>query len=96
MISSILLQVLGLFKLALFARIIIDYIRMFARNWRPNSFLIAVFEFIYAITDPPMKFIRRFVPPLRLGGVAIDLAFIVLLIAIGFVESLIRAFLGGI
>lgn len=96
MISSILLQVLGLFKLALFARIIIDYVRMFARNWRPNSFLIAVFEFIYAITDPPMKFIRRFVPPLRLGGVAIDLAFIVLLIAIGFVESLIRAFLGGI
>jgi len=96
MISSILLQVLGLFKLALFARIIIDYVRMFARNWRPNSFLIAVFEFIYAITDPPMKFVRRFVPPLRLGGVAIDLAFIVLLIAIGFVESLIRAFLGGI
>jgi YggT family protein len=96
MISSILLQVLGLFKLALFARIIIDYVRMFARNWRPNSFLIALFEFIYAITDPPMKFIRRFVPPLRLGGVAIDLAFIVLLIAIGFVESLIRAFLGGI
>lgn len=96
MISSILLQALGLFKLALFARIIIDYVRMFARNWRPNSFLIAVFEFIYAITDPPMKFIRRFVPPLRLGGVAIDLAFIVLLIAIGFVESLIRAFLGGI
>ncbi len=96
MISSILLQVLGLFKLALFARIIIDYVRMFARNWRPNSFLIAVFEFINAITDPPMKFIRRFVPPLRLGGVAIDLAFIVLLIAIGFVESLIRAFLGGI
>lgn len=96
MISSILLQILGFYKLVLFARIIIDYVRIFARNWRPNSFLMAVFEFIYALTDPSMKFVGRFVPPLRLGGVALDLSFIVLLIAIGLLESVIRAFLGGI
>ena len=96
MISSILLQILGFYKLVLFARIIIDYVRIFARNWRPNSFMLAVFEFIYALTDPPMKFVGRFVPTLRLGGVALDLSFIVLLIAIGLLESVIRAFLGGI
>jgi len=89
MITNLLLTVLDLFKYALFIRLIIDYVRIFARNWRPNSFLIAVFEFIYTVTDPPMKFVGRFVPPLRLGGVSLDLSFIVLLIAIGLDKSLV-------
>ena len=89
MISSILLQILGFFKLALFARIIIDYVRMFAKNWRPNSFLLAIFEVIYSITDPPMKFVQRFVPPLRVGGIALDLSFIVILIALSLLQRVI-------
>jgi YggT family protein len=92
-ITSIILQLLGLYKLALFARIIIDYVRMFAKNWRPNSIFLAFFEFIYSITDPPMKFVQRFVPPLRLGGVALDLSFIVLLIAINLLQGAIRVLL---
>ena len=91
MITSIILQILDLFKFALFARIIIDYVRMFAKNWRPNSILLAFFEFIYSITDPAMKYVGRFVPPLRLGGIAIDLSFIVLLIAINLLQNVIRA-----
>ena len=86
MLASILFQILGLFKLALFARIIIDYIRMFARNWRPNAILLAIFEFIYSSTDKPMRFVQRFIPPLRIGGVALDLSFIVLLIAINLAQ----------
>jgi YggT family protein len=66
---------------------------MFARNWRPNSFLLAIFEVIYTVTDPPMRFVQRFVPPLRLGGVALDLSFIVLLIAANIAQTLIRSFL---
>jgi YggT family protein len=93
MLSSILIQLLGLFKLALFARIIIDYARMFKPNWRPGSFLIAIFEFVYSITDKPMQFVQRFVPPLRLGGVAIDLSFIVLLIAINAAQVVTRVIL---
>ncbi len=93
MLSSLLVQLLGLSKLALFARIIIDYVRMFARNWRPNSFLLAIFEVVYSITDRPMRFVQRFVPPLRLGGVAIDLSFIVLLIAINFAQTAIKIIL---
>jgi YggT family protein len=89
MIANLLITVLDLFKYALFARLIIDYVRMFARNWRPNSFLIAVFEVIYSVTDPPMKFVGRFVPPLRLGGVSLDLSFIVLLIAISLVQNIV-------
>ena len=93
MLSSLLVQLLGLFKLALFARIIIDYVRMFARNWRPNAFFLAIFEVNYSITDRPMRFVQRFVPPLRLGGVAIDLSFIVLLIAVNFAQTAIKIIL---
>lgn len=88
-----LLQLLSLFKIALFLRIIIDYIRMFARSWRPNTFLLAIFEVIYTITERPMAFVRRFIPPLRLGGVSLDLSFIVLLIAVNLLQAVVIAVL---
>jgi len=90
MLKSLLLNVLTLFKWVLFARLIIDYVRMFARNWRPKSAMIALFEVVYAITDPPMKFVGRFIPPLRLGGVSLDLSFIVILLALNFASNIIR------
>ena len=55
MFKELILNLLTFFKWVLFARLIIDYVRMFARNWRPKSGLIALFEVIYAITDPPMN-----------------------------------------
>lgn len=93
LLRTTLLQLLNLFKLALFARIILDYVRMFARNWRPNAILIGLFEIIYAITERPMAFVRRFIPRLRLGGVALDLSFIVLLIAINLAQGVVVAFI---
>ena len=89
MVTSLLLQVIGLFKFALFARIIIDYVRMFKRDWRPSPFISSIFEVIFSITDPPMKFVQRFVPPLRVGGVALDLSFIVILIALSLLQRVI-------
>jgi YggT family protein len=88
-LQSALLQLLSLFKIALFLRIIIDYIRMFARSWRPNTLVLGLFEIIYTLTEKPMAFVRRFVPPLRLGGVALDLSFIVLLIAINLAAKVV-------
>ncbi len=92
-VQNALLQLLSLFKIALFLRIIIDYVRMFARNWRPNALLLAIFEVIYTVTEPAMAFVRRFIPPLRLGGGALDLSFIVLLIAINLLQAVIVAVL---
>ena len=92
-LQNALLQLLSLFKIALFLRIIIDYIRMFARSWQPNVLLIGIFELIYTITEKPMSFVRRFIPPLRIGGVALDLSFIVLLLAVGFLQGAVRVFI---
>lgn len=93
MLRNAILEILNFFKLALFLRVIIDYIRIYARNWRPNSFFLAIFEIIYTITDKPIRFVQRFIPPLRIGGVALDLSFIVLLLAIGVVQNIILTLL---
>jgi YggT family protein len=81
-IGSILVAVLQIFLMALLARLILDYIRMFARNWRPRGPVLYLVEAVYAITDKPMEFVRRFIPPLRIGAVSLDLSFIVLFFAI--------------
>lgn len=92
-VKGIILQLLWLFEVSLFIRIIIDYIRMFARNWRPNSLVLALFEVIYSVTEPPMSYVRRFIPPLRIGGAALDLSFIVLIFAINTLQNVLSRIL---
>ena len=52
----------------------------FSRGFRPSGAMLVIFEIVFTITDPPMRLLRRFIPPLRLGGVAIDLSFLLLFI----------------
>ncbi len=91
-IGSILAGVLQLFLFALLGRLILDYVRMFARNWKPSGISLYLVEAIYAITDQPMRFVGRFIPPLRLGAVSLDMSFIVLFFGVqllmGFVKGL--------
>nr|WP_261167334.1 YggT family protein [Microbacterium sp. Marseille-Q6965] len=64
-----------LYMLVLFGRLILDYIPLFNREWRPKGAMLVIAEAVYTITDPPIRFLRRFIPPLRVGGIAIDFAF---------------------
>ena len=81
LIGSIIALVLELFLLLLFARFVVDWVQVFARSWTPKGVVLVVLEVIYSITDPPIVFIRRFIPPLRLGAIALDTSFIIVLIA---------------
>jgi YggT family protein len=81
-VGSVLSTVLWLFLLVLLFRLVMDYVFLFARSYRPSGVMVVVLEFTYSITDPPLKLLRRFIPPLRLGGVAIDLSFLVLFILV--------------
>jgi YggT family protein len=65
----------------LLVRLIMSYVMMFARNFRPSGIVAAVLELAYSVTDPPLRALRRVIPPLRLGNFSIDLSFIVLFIA---------------
>ena len=88
-IGSILHLILQLFLFALLGRLILDYVRMFKPSWRPRGVILFLVEAVYTITDRPMNFVRRFVPPLRLGGVSLDLSFIVLFFAIQMLMPLV-------
>ncbi len=85
--------ILGTFIVLLFVRLIVDWIQMFARSWVPRGPVLVVLEGVYTITDPPVKALRRVIPPLRLGGVAIDLSFIAVLLICYILLSLNRAIL---
>jgi YggT family protein len=79
-LAAVAVYVLWAFIALLFVRFIIDWVMVFARNWRPSGAAAAVLELAYSATDPPLKALRRLIPPLRLGSFALDLAFILLFI----------------
>jgi YggT family protein len=78
----ILIFVLNLFFAALICRLILDWIQVLARQWRPRGPVLVFSEAIYTVTDPPLRSLRRVIPPLSLGGIRLDLAFLVLILAV--------------
>jgi YggT family protein len=74
--------VLYLYLVVVLARLVVECTRQFARSWRPVGVAAIGLEIVYAVTDPPIKLLRRLVPPLHLGGVSLDLSILILLLAI--------------
>ena len=82
LLKVVLTYVLSIYLVILIGRMIIGWIQVFARSWRPTGVVLVLAEGIFTATDPPLKFLRRFIPPLRLGMVAMDLSFMVLFIVV--------------
>jgi len=78
----ILTYALTIYLVLLIGRMIFGWVQVFAREWRPKGIVLVLAEAIYTVTDPPLKFLRRFIPPLRIGMVAMDLSFMVLFIVV--------------
>ena len=76
--GTVIVYVLQLFIVALFARVILDYVRIFSPSWRPRGVVLAIAEAVYAVTDPIMRLARKFIPPLRIGPVALDISFLLI------------------
>jgi YggT family protein len=81
-LREVLTYVLTIYLVILVGRMIFGWIQVFARDWRPTGIVLVIAEAIFTVTDPPLKFLRRFIPPLRLGMVAMDLSFMVLFIVV--------------
>lgn len=79
-LASVLYLVVLLFLILLFVRLVLDWVRIFARDWRPRGVMLVVAEVTYTVTDPPLRTVRRVVPSVTLGTVRLDLAFTVLMI----------------
>jgi YggT family protein len=82
LLKVVLTYLLSIYLVVLIGRMIIGWIQVFARSWRPTGVVLVLAEGIYTATDPPLKFLRRYIPPLRLGTVAMDLSYMVLFIVV--------------
>jgi YggT family protein len=85
--------ILNVFFALLIIRLIVDWVQVFARSWTPRGPILVLLEVVYSITDPPILFVRRFVPPLRLGSVALDTSFLIVLVVVYLLRILNASFL---
>ena len=91
-VGQILATVLWLYWLVFIARLIFDLVQAFSKSFAPRGPLLVLAEFIYTITDPPLKLLRRVIPPLRLGAIQFDIAFLVILFGLQILISIVARF----
>ena len=91
---TLIVGLLGLVVLVFFVfligRLVLDWIQAFARDWRPKGITLVLAEAVYTVTDPPLRALRRVIPPLRIGQVQLDLAFMILFIVTLLLLQLLR------
>ena len=96
LVGSIIDTILFIFLALMLIRLVVDWVQIFARSWTPTGPVLFVLEIVYTITDPPILFVRRFVPPLRIGSVALDTSFLIVLVVVYLLQILNRMiFLSG-
>lgn len=90
-VGQVIELLLWIFIAFLWIRFVVDWVQVFARSWSPRGALLVVLEAVYTVTDPPIKLLRRFIPPLRLGSISLDLSFLIVLLGAYLLLQLNRA-----
>lgn len=85
--------ILYLYLVLLLGRLVVEWLQYFARDWVPRGPVLIVLEVVYSATDPPIRMVRRLLPPLRLGPVVLDVGFLVVLLAVFLLRVLNQSFL---
>jgi YggT family protein len=80
-VGQILYVAVWIFIALLWIRFVVDWVQVFARSWSPRGALLVVLEVVYSVTDPPIKALRRVIPPLRIGNFTLDLSFLIVMVA---------------
>ncbi|SER48445.1 YggT family protein [Propionibacterium cyclohexanicum] len=88
-IGEILLIALNIYLYVLFARMVLSWVPLLAPDWRPKGLVLVVFETIYTLTDPPLKFVGRFIKPVRIGSIGLDIGFLVVVFAVIIAQRLV-------
>ena len=92
-IAAVLNTLLLIYVLFLLVRLILDWIPFFYREWRPKGAGLVAAEIVYTVTDPPIKLFRRFIPPLRVGGIGSDFGFTLTMLLCFVLLAVPRAFM---
>jgi YggT family protein len=89
-VLGILSLVLLLVQFLLVARAVLDWTAAFAGPAQFGSVRSRLSTGVLRVTEPILAPVRRIIPPLRVGGTAIDLSFIVVFLAIVLLRSFLR------
>ena len=90
-VADVVYFALLVFLLLLVFRLIMEYVFLLARSYQPTGLVAAALELAYSVTDPPLKALRRVIPPLRIGQVSLDLGFIILFIVVRILLGVVGA-----
>jgi YggT family protein len=93
-VGGILYGLVWVFIALLWVRFVVDWVQVFARRWSPSGVLLVVLEGVYTVTDPPIKALRRVIPPLRLGSIMLDLSFLLVMLGAYLLLIVIRSVFG--
>lgn len=92
-VRSVLLLVINLYTLVLWARFVLDWVMVLNPRWRPRGFLLVLCDAVFRLTDPPLRFVRRYLKPVRIGSIALDLAWIVVMLALVVLSYLVQVWI---
>ncbi|MGO1235045.1 MULTISPECIES: YggT family protein [Micrococcales] len=94
LVAGVLYLAVLLYLIVLIARLVLEWIQSYARDFRPRGIVLVLFEVVFTLTDPPVKGLRRLIPPLRLGSIMLDLSLMILLVVGWILLSVLASFAG--
>ena len=93
-VGSVLMGLLSLYQLVLIVRAILSWVQALNPRWRPRGIFLVIAEGTYTLTDPPLRFLRKFIRPLRLGNIQLDIAFLVLFVLVILIMEIVGRIFG--
>lgn len=89
MLALVAYWALQIYFYALIGRLILDLLISFRPGFRPRGLFLPISEIIFTVTDPPLKFLRRFIKPVRFGAISLDFAWTLLVLAVILLRNLV-------
>lgn len=89
-ILGLLYIALHLMVLAVLTRFVLEMVGSWSHNWRPRGLVLVLASVVYAVTDPVIKPLRRLIPPLRMGGIALDLSAIIMIFGLTILRGVVQ------
>jgi len=92
-IGTLIGYAIWLYLMVLTARAVLSFVPLLIRDWQPRGVVLVIAEIVYTLTDPPLRLLRKVLPPVQLGGAQLDLGFLVLFMLLSIAMRIVPAML---
>lgn len=93
MVGTVVGFLIWLYLMVLTARAVLSLVPLFVRDWQPRGAVLVLAELVYTLTDPPLRLLGRVLPPVRVGGLQLDLGFLLLFVSLSIAMRVVPAVL---